>query len=138
MLLAKKLMFSSQNNVAVAAAYLKTMYRTRERPIKRVLILDWSVAAMCGLLDADIRIAGTCIMVSAGSRMSMRQPLTRHTSGNGTQRAFWTDPDVLYISLHVYQNGEFYPGGPYGSASTTGSAPGEGRYVPITDSKVLR
>jgi hypothetical protein len=30
---------SSQNNVAVAAAYLKTVYR--EKGIKKILILDW-------------------------------------------------------------------------------------------------
>lgn len=30
--------------------------------------------------------------------------------GNGIQRAFYDDPNVLYISLHVYLNGAFYPG----------------------------
>lgn len=32
--------------------------------------------------------------------------------GNGTQNIFYKDPNVLYISLHVYQNGMFYPGQP--------------------------
>ncbi|KAH8820591.1 histone deacetylase [Xylogone sp. PMI_703] len=32
--------------------------------------------------------------------------------GNGTQNMFYDDPNVLYISLHVYQNGLFYPGSP--------------------------
>ncbi|KAG5928293.1 hypothetical protein E4U53_002711 [Claviceps sorghi] len=32
--------------------------------------------------------------------------------GNGTQNIFYDDPNVLYISIHVYQNGQFYPGKP--------------------------
>lgn len=30
--------------------------------------------------------------------------------GNGTQQAFYNDPSVLYISLHRYDNGNFFPG----------------------------
>lgn len=32
--------------------------------------------------------------------------------GNGIQNIFYDDPNVLYISIHVYQNGHFYPGKP--------------------------
>lgn len=32
--------------------------------------------------------------------------------GNGIQNIFYDDPNVLYISIHVYQNGNFYPGQP--------------------------
>lgn len=32
--------------------------------------------------------------------------------GNGIQNIFYQDPNVLYISLHVYQGGSFYPGKP--------------------------
>ncbi|KAH6620941.1 histone deacetylase A-like protein [Chaetomium sp. MPI-SDFR-AT-0129] len=32
--------------------------------------------------------------------------------GNGIQNLFYDDPNILYISLHVYRNGEFYPGKP--------------------------
>jgi histone deacetylase 6 len=32
--------------------------------------------------------------------------------GNGIQNMFYQDPNVLYISIHVYMNGEFYPGKP--------------------------
>ncbi|KAL3963760.1 hypothetical protein ACCO45_000764 [Purpureocillium lilacinum] len=32
--------------------------------------------------------------------------------GNGIQNIFYQDPNVLYISIHVYQNGHFYPGKP--------------------------
>ena len=30
--------------------------------------------------------------------------------GNGTQQAFYGDPRVLYISLHRYDDGNFFPG----------------------------
>ncbi|KAL2017287.1 hypothetical protein VTK56DRAFT_2356 [Thermocarpiscus australiensis] len=32
--------------------------------------------------------------------------------GNGIQNLFYDDPNILYISLHVYRNGDFYPGKP--------------------------
>lgn len=43
--------------------------------------------------------------------------------GNGTQRVFWDDAEVLYISIHRYENGTFYPAGPYGNYDQVG---GEG------------
>uniref|UniRef100_A0A8C7YJP6 Histone deacetylase n=1 Tax=Oryzias sinensis TaxID=183150 RepID=A0A8C7YJP6_9TELE len=30
--------------------------------------------------------------------------------GNGTQQAFYADPNVLYLSLHRYDDGNFFPG----------------------------
>ena len=30
--------------------------------------------------------------------------------GNGTQKFFYDDPRVLYISIHRHDNGNFYPG----------------------------
>lgn len=30
--------------------------------------------------------------------------------GNGTQQAFYNDPNVLYVSLHRYDDGNFFPG----------------------------
>ncbi|KAK3684282.1 hypothetical protein B0T22DRAFT_273278 [Podospora appendiculata] len=32
--------------------------------------------------------------------------------GNGVQNMFYEDPNILYISIHVYQDGHFYPGKP--------------------------
>ncbi len=46
--------------------------------------------------------------------------------GNGTQAAFWTDPDVLFVSLHQYP---FYPG--TGAAAETGAGAGEGATLNI-------
>ncbi|KAJ5318145.1 hypothetical protein PENANT_c043G02693 [Penicillium antarcticum] len=51
--------------------------------------------------------------------------------GNGIQKAFYDDPNVLYISLHVHQDGRFYPGGPAGDWDQCGSGPGTGRNVNI-------
>lgn len=30
--------------------------------------------------------------------------------GNGTQQAFYSDPNILYVSLHRYDDGNFFPG----------------------------
>ncbi|KAE8167019.1 hypothetical protein BDV40DRAFT_296049 [Aspergillus tamarii] len=51
--------------------------------------------------------------------------------GNGIQKAFYDDPNVLYISLHVYQDGKFYPGGDEGDWDHCGTGAGYGRNVNI-------
>ncbi|KAH9883138.1 hypothetical protein J1614_000508 [Plenodomus biglobosus] len=51
--------------------------------------------------------------------------------GNGVQHAFYNDPNVLYISLHVYRDGNFYPNLPDGNLDYCGEGPGEGKNVNI-------
>lgn len=57
--------------------------------------------------------------------------------GNGTQNMFYEDPNVLYISLHVYADGTFYPGEPAspdipdGGLENVGSGAGVGRNINI-------
>ncbi|KAG0200958.1 Histone deacetylase hda1 [Mortierella sp. GBA30] len=52
--------------------------------------------------------------------------------GNGTQKAFIDDPDVVYCSIHRYENGSFYPGDPVAAAHTTvGNGAGRGRNINI-------
>lgn len=52
--------------------------------------------------------------------------------GNGTQKAFIDDPDVVYCSIHRYENGTFYPGDPVAAAHTTvGEGSGRGKYAGI-------
>ncbi|ODV93557.1 hypothetical protein PACTADRAFT_46491 [Pachysolen tannophilus NRRL Y-2460] len=51
--------------------------------------------------------------------------------GNGTQKAFINDPRVLYISLHRYEQGKYYPGTTAGSADQCGEAEGEGYNINI-------
>ena len=51
--------------------------------------------------------------------------------GNGTQSAFWEDEDVLYISIHRYDDGEFFPGGDGGNYDQVGEGSGLGKNVNI-------
>ncbi|XP_047456339.1 histone deacetylase 4 isoform X3 [Mugil cephalus] len=44
--------------------------------------------------------------------------------GNGTQQAFYTDPSVLYLSLHRFDDGNFFPGS--GAPDEVGSGTGVG------------
>lgn len=51
--------------------------------------------------------------------------------GNGTQNIFYDDPNVLYISLHVWMDGVMYPGFPDrpGIADASHTSVGEGRGI---------
>ncbi|XP_068119448.1 histone deacetylase 5 isoform X2 [Hyperolius riggenbachi] len=49
--------------------------------------------------------------------------------GNGTQQAFYSDPNVLYVSLHRYDDGNFFPGS--GSPEEVGAGCGVGYNVNI-------
>jgi histone deacetylase 6 len=51
--------------------------------------------------------------------------------GNGIQQAFESDPNVLYISLHVHKDGTFYPAGKYGDHLHCGIGPGIGMNINI-------
>lgn len=57
--------------------------------------------------------------------------------GNGIQNIFYDDPNVLYISIHVYKDGTFYPGKPEndmtpdGGPSQCGRDAGLGKNVNI-------
>jgi len=49
--------------------------------------------------------------------------------GNGTQHAFYENPNVLYMSLHRHDHGNFYPG--TGSPIECGNGPGLGFNINI-------
>eukprot|EP00505_MAST-04D_sp_SCG-Rhode-Island_P003371 Stramenopile-MAST_4_protein_3371 len=51
--------------------------------------------------------------------------------GNGIQNIFAEDPNVLYFSVHRYDNGQFYPGGKNGSPTEVGVGDGEGYNINI-------
>uniref|UniRef100_G3ST53 Protein deacetylase HDAC6 n=1 Tax=Loxodonta africana TaxID=9785 RepID=G3ST53_LOXAF len=51
--------------------------------------------------------------------------------GNGTQHIFEDDPSVLYMSLHRYDHGTFFPMGNEGASSQIGQAPGVGFTVNV-------
>ncbi|XP_062975530.1 histone deacetylase 6 isoform X2 [Elgaria multicarinata webbii] len=46
--------------------------------------------------------------------------------GNGTQHMFEDDPSVLYVSLHRYDNGTFFPTSEDADYTRVGAGPGEG------------
>ncbi|RMD43762.1 hypothetical protein DV735_g1335, partial [Chaetothyriales sp. CBS 134920] len=50
---------------------------------------------------------------------------------NGCQKAFYDDPNILYISLHLHMDGRFYPSGPEGGMDRVGIGPGVGKNVNI-------
>ncbi|XP_068165092.1 histone deacetylase 4-like isoform X3 [Antennarius striatus] len=49
--------------------------------------------------------------------------------GNGTQQAFYDDPNVMYLSIHRYDDGNFFPGS--GAPDEVGSGPGVGFNVNV-------
>nr|XP_012150675.1 PREDICTED: histone deacetylase 6 isoform X3 [Megachile rotundata] len=51
--------------------------------------------------------------------------------GNGTQAVFEKDPKVLYISIHRYDNGAFFPNSKRANYTYVGSGPGEGFNINI-------
>ncbi|KAG0064064.1 Histone deacetylase hda1 [Linnemannia elongata] len=52
--------------------------------------------------------------------------------GNGTQKAFLDDPDVVYCSIHRYDDGTFYPGDPVAAAlDMVGVGKGRGKNINI-------
>ncbi|SCU90881.1 LAMI_0E03950g1_1 [Lachancea mirantina] len=46
--------------------------------------------------------------------------------GNGTQKAFYDDERVMYISLHRYELGKYYPGTIHGNYDQIGEGKGKG------------
>ncbi|KAI9792280.1 MAG: Histone deacetylase hda1 [Peltula sp. TS41687] len=51
--------------------------------------------------------------------------------GNGTQNIFYEDPNVLYMSIHVYLDGEFYPNLAASNHKHTGKGAGAGKNVNV-------
>ncbi|CAI4050276.1 histone deacetylase HDA1 SKDI_14G3010 [Saccharomyces kudriavzevii IFO 1802] len=52
--------------------------------------------------------------------------------GNGTQKSFYQDDQVLYVSLHRFEMGKYYPGTIQGQYDQTGEGKGEGFNCNIT------
>ncbi|SCZ95178.1 BZ3500_MvSof-1268-A1-R1_Chr11-2g03334 [Microbotryum saponariae] len=104
------------NNVAVAAKWLRTIYD------------DGQGAA--SQFDANSTLPSTTgtTRVKKMNKILILDWDVHH--GNGTQKAFWDDPNVLYMSLHRH-DGAFYPGGTYGAAETVGDGPGKGFSVNV-------
>ncbi|KAI3761285.1 hypothetical protein L1987_51697 [Smallanthus sonchifolius] len=51
--------------------------------------------------------------------------------GNGTQKMFWKDSQVLFFSVHRHEYGSFYPTGDDGSHIMIGEGPGAGYNINV-------
>ncbi|KAB2089759.1 hypothetical protein ES319_A03G082400v1 [Gossypium barbadense] len=51
--------------------------------------------------------------------------------GNGTQKAFWSDPRVLFFSVHRHEFGSFYPANFDGFYTMVGEGPGAGYNINV-------
>lgn len=60
-------------------------------------------------------------------RLPIPGDMSSFSAGNGIQQAFYRDPNVLYLSVHVHEDGNFYPPGPFGNHSHCGDGPGLGK-----------
>lgn len=76
----------------------------------------------------NVAIAARAAQAEMGARRVMIIDWDVH-HGNGTQLAFQNDPTVLYVSLHRYDDGDFYPGS--GHPEDVGSGAGAGFSVNV-------
>ncbi|XWS60449.1 hypothetical protein CRYUN_Cryun07bG0037300 [Craigia yunnanensis] len=51
--------------------------------------------------------------------------------GNGTQKAFWKDPRVLFFSVHRHEFGSFFPANDDGFYTMVGEGPGAGYNINV-------
>ena len=68
----------------------------------------------------------------------MHSPSTQliQVVGNGIQQAFYQNPNVLYISIHVHEDGNFYPAGNYGDHEHCGAGAGLGKYMNMMEAHI--
>ena len=82
----------------------------------------------------NVAVAATSVLANSPANDPVRRILivdwdVHH--GNGTQRAFWDNPNVLYVSLHRYENGTYYPGTTYGNYDRVGGPAALGKSLNI-------
>ncbi len=75
--------------------------------------------AMGFCLFSNVAVAASALRAEGAARVAIVDFDVHH--GNGTQAAFYADPNVLFVSSHQYP---YYPGS--GAADETGTGPGVG------------
>jgi acetoin utilization deacetylase AcuC-like enzyme len=125
-------------DTAMNAASLDATLRASRGAIdaaRRVLDGEWDAAFVCmrppGHHATRSRPMGFCLTnhVAVAARWAIGEGRARRVlvvdwdahHGNGTEDVFWTDPSVLYVSLHQYP---WYPG--TGDATDVGDGRGRG------------
>ncbi|KAK2110714.1 Histone deacetylase 5 [Saguinus oedipus] len=88
-----------------------------------------SGARSCSILALTLQLQAMKSQDFLSWTIVMLLPLPDIHHGNGTQQAFYNDPSVLYISLHRYDNGNFFPGS--GAPEEVGGGPGVGYNVNV-------
>ncbi len=111
--------FCIYNNVAVAAKAAIESYGA-----KRVMIVDWDVHHGNGALNC-IRVLCSLLSTNPFHYSSLPPNL----AFEGTENMFYEDPRVLYVSIHRYDNTNFFPG--TGHPSRIGAGAGLGYNVNI-------
>lgn len=82
----------------------------------------------------NVAVAATSVLANSPAEDPVRRILILDWDvhhGNGTQRAFWDNPNVLYVSLHRYENGTFYPGTNFGDYDMVGGPDARGTSLNI-------
>ncbi|KAI5476584.1 hypothetical protein MNV49_007471 [Pseudohyphozyma bogoriensis] len=122
------------NNVAVTARWLRTMYGGDDAETQANGSASTSGGEEKGKGKEKAGAAGLQVEKEKKIEKILILDWDVH-HGNGTQKAFWDDPNVLFISLHRHgkdsDGHEFYPGGTYGSLEMCGEGAGEGFSVNI-------
>ncbi|XP_072162642.1 histone deacetylase 4 [Bemisia tabaci] len=108
----KAMGFCFFNSVAVAAKLLLQQIPESHR---RILIVDWDEAACFCPATSPLR-------VNFGHAVDVHH-------GNGTQKMFYDDKRVLYLSIHRHDGGNFFPG--TGGATECGAGNGLGYTVNV-------
>ncbi|TMS11566.1 Histone deacetylase 4 [Larimichthys crocea] len=98
------------NSVAIAAKLLQQRLN-----VNKILIVDW-----CVFLKGTHRVCNICDSLS---------DLRTFTTATAPSKRSTTDPNVLYLSIHRYDDGNFFPGS--GAPDEVGSGPGVGFNVNV-------
>lgn len=90
-------------------------------------VLLFLVAAMGFCFFNNAAVAARAAQEAGAQRVLILDWDVHH--GNGTQHIFEADDSVLYMSVHRYDRGQFYPG--TGAATEVGRGEGEGFTVNV-------
>ncbi|CAH1765303.1 86_t:CDS:10 [Entrophospora sp. SA101] len=110
-----------KNTLEKAGCYKKMKHINAREATKQEICLahtdeHWSLikktSALCSSLSAGgvIELCKAVVSGDVSNGFANVRPPGHHAGiSNGTQQIFYNDPDVVYCSLHLYQNGSFYP-----------------------------